>query len=190
MATTHPLELSRPESNPRPYPRPWYIDRINVASAVLLFVLTTTLVAAAAVSKVLRGVAPPANLFAHYEALYPGQPMKALESFPCHMVPHPQDYLSHPKTLACQFVPDNGPFTSITVYGAGETIRGVLFQVEALRVGDIIEIWGTPDQTNRYQHFYSMRWDSTIYTTGRTSGHVTLWSEVRQVLFMSPYGPA
>jgi hypothetical protein len=92
--------------------------------------------------------------FAPYEAIMPGQPTTALEQYPCQF--ERASELDTDATV-CRIRPGEGIFSQVIVLFHGDRIWQVVFKMEGLRVGDLVQRWGYPDFNENQRGFLSLR---------------------------------
>ena len=124
--------------------------------------------------------------FAPYEHVMPDQPLEA-KPYPCNFTGTESYNPRRTTVFYCEIHPEDGPFRRIAIGGSNRTIRSVMFRVDDLRVGDLIEKWGPPDRVNKYQQAFSMRWNDGIFATGTFVGRFNHWSMVDLVLLTTRY---
>jgi hypothetical protein len=99
--------------------------------------------------------------FAPYEAIMPGQPTRALESYRCQFE---RAYELETEATICRIYPDNSIFSQVSVLFHGDRIWQVVFKPEGLSFGYLVQRWGSPDDiaaSNR--HSINLIWDNSVY---------------------------
>ncbi len=121
-----------------------------------------------------------ADPFAAYDALAPGQPVAALDDYPCRFTPVPAEGVDD--TSFCQIYPESGPIRLVTALGQGDIIQGLSFALDGMQVGHLARRWGRPDTIQNGAGFMITRWESGVQATAQTFGWFTYQSEVDLVV--------
>jgi len=92
--------------------------------------------------------------FAPYEAIMPGQPVAALEQYPCQFE---KALDREPEPSFCRIRPGEGVFSEVIVLFYNDKIWQVVFKTEVLRVGDLVQRWGYPDFNDDNGVYFSLQ---------------------------------
>lgn len=109
----------------------------------------------------------PADPLATYASLMPGQPIEVLKQFSC-SYPYYEYYDAYHHALYCQIKPEDGAIRLITVTTRDDQIFTVSFLGAGLRVGDLVHLWGRPDDVSKGKASFRVKWNHGVIATGRT----------------------
>ncbi len=119
----------------------------------------------------------PADPLALYAALTPGQPVAVLKQYPCNY-PYIDEYDG---AIYCQIKPDGGPIRLISITTRDGRIFTVSFMGDGLRVGDLVQQWGRPDEVSKGKASFRAKWHQGIVATGRSDFWFNYQTVVRYV---------
>lgn len=122
--------------------------------------------------------------FELYEAITPGQPVGALQPYPCRW----QEQVRIQAVMVyCEIAPQDGPFWRVMVFLSlrEAEIRQLIFGVDGLYLGDLVLRWGYPYVVEMYRRdSFIARWRGGVYAyiapVGAT-GQYSYWSPVTSV---------
>jgi len=106
----------------------------------------------------------PLAPFATYADVFPGNPQNALNTYPTTCF---RNHESSTRTETCRFRPKNQAFSYIDAHTYNDKIQTLDFIMRdgALRVGDLILLWGKPNTILEFHdalHFVWWKWDQII----------------------------
>ncbi|MBZ0303220.1 MAG: hypothetical protein K8J31_25970 [Anaerolineae bacterium] len=186
MATLAPkLERRIPRHPNRPVISGWSIPRRVLLACAGMLVMVLAIGLALVVGAMGQRV-QPSNPFAAYLPILPDQPLEALKDYPCTTAFSAYPFGDYSGEIYCQLRPEDGVFGLIAVYGKQGAVRSVAFGVENLRLGDVVQFWGEPNEIRIRKHYFSLRWGNYLYASGNSSGRFGYWSPIRYLMVMSP----
>jgi hypothetical protein len=115
--------------------------------------------------------------FEAYRAITPGNSITSLNPYSCSST-MTEDFLPH-GWYHCEIQPAEGPIRLVSVTVKNQQIISVVFMVEGLAFGNVVQHWGRPDHVNQSFHYYSAHWDSGISAMSSISGWFNYLSPVR-----------
>ncbi len=116
------------------------------------------------------------DAFAPYDSITPGQPVSALNDYPCNYI-YGYDYWTSGQSY-CQITIPDGVIRSVTAIYKNDIIETLWFHTRGMHMADVAYRWGRPDILRVSRLFYIAEWDSGIYATATTPGRFTLNSPV------------
>jgi hypothetical protein len=122
--------------------------------------------------------------FAPYDAIMPGQSIKALENYPrCHLSPVIFIYGIPGTQSACRIPLVDAPFYMIDVTADKDTIQSLWFGAEHLQVVDLVREWGTPDSVYKSQWQYTLCWrKQRVFAVTAAAKRFTYQALIRTIL--------
>lgn len=133
----------------------------------VLFIFIVTLSSVMGVLAMPQGTRRSFDPFADYAVLLPGQLIAMSPDFMCRA--EFNEFLS--KNTYCSFAPDDNRFSAVKVMIADGIIETLAFEVrdQALRVGDLIALWGAPHVVHVDSRFILIWHDHHISAWGMRS---------------------
>jgi hypothetical protein len=117
--------------------------------------------------------------FATYDAIMPGQPITALNWYPCYYEKGLERDL---EPTLCHIRPGKGIFSEVIVLFHSDSIWQVTFKTEALTVGDLVQRWGFPDVHHDNQGVLFLQWrGGSVYAVVSPDTHKRRFSYLMPV---------
>jgi len=138
----------------------WKVPVFGALGLIILTLLALELVVLGGTQVVYAKRYP--DPFAPYEAIAPGQPVGALQSYYCRW----QEQMMKFMMVYCEIAPHEGPFGKVMVFASlrEAEIQQLTFVAHELYLGDLMLHWGYPYVVETYRRdSFIVRWRGGIY---------------------------
>lgn len=130
-----------------------------------------------------QAMSPKSDPFASYDEILPGQPVAALNAYPCGPFYLESVYISRNLPfMNCQIRLESGLIQLITVVCSDGVIQQLKFDVVGLEFADVLQRWGPPDVLEQTKQFYIARWDEGVLVRGGLSKAFSYHAPVQSVV--------